>query len=146
MQKAYPGKAGTIPAGGGPNATREATPIDTTGETPIVNKYFFQGPEDVTAWHVYAVRWTPDAFVFLVDGHVAYRVTRPMIEHYGAWAFDTPKYLILNFALGGAYPFKTNGIETPYNGLPEETVQRIKAGEIAMYVDWVRVTRYVADQ
>ena len=112
-----------------------------SGETPIVNKFFFQPPEDVTSWHVYAVEWTTDELVFLVDDRVAYRATRPMIEHYGAWRFDTPKFLILNFALGGAYPFKTNGVETPYNGLPEATVERIKNNEIAMYVDWVRVTQ-----
>lgn len=111
-----------------------------SGETPLVNKYFFQDGADVTDWHVYAVEWTPRALVFYVDDHVAYRVTRPMVEHYGEWRFDNPKYLILNFALGGAYPFKTNGIKEPYNGLPAETVARIKNDEIAMYVDWVRVT------
>ena len=47
--------------------------------------------------------------------------------------------MILNFALGGAYPFKTNGIEKPYQGMPEATVEKIKRGEVAMLVDWVRV-------
>ncbi len=112
-----------------------------SGETPIVNKFFFPPTEDVTSWHVYAVEWSADELVFLVDDRVAYRATRPMIEHYGEWQFDTPKFLILNFALGGAYPFKTNGIEEPYNGLPAATVERIKNNEIAMYVDWVRVTQ-----
>lgn len=111
-----------------------------SGETPIVNKFYFPPPEDATGWHVYAVEWTSEEILFLVDEHVAYRVTRPMVEHYGEWRFDTPKYLILNFALGGAYPYKTNGIEEPYNGMPASTVEQIKAGEIAMYVDWVRVT------
>lgn len=111
-----------------------------SGETPIVNKFYFPPDEDATGWHVYAVEWTTDEILFLIDDRVAYRVSRPMIEHYGEWRFDTPKFLILNFALGGAYPFKTNGIEEPYNGLPASTVDRIKAGEIAMYVDWVRVT------
>lgn len=112
-----------------------------SGETPLVNKFFFPPPEDVTSWHVYAVEWSEDELVFLVDDRVAYRATRPMVEHYGEWRFDTPKFLILNFALGGAYPFKTNGIEEPYNGLPAATVERIKNNEIAMYVDWVRVTQ-----
>ncbi|NNF04527.1 MAG: glycoside hydrolase family 16 protein [Rhodothermales bacterium] len=111
-----------------------------SGETPIVNKFYFPPDEDATGWHVYAVEWTTDEILFLIDERVVYRVSRPMIEHYGEWRFDTPKFLILNFALGGAYPFKTNGIEEPYNGLPAPTVDRIKAGEIAMYVDWVRVT------
>jgi beta-glucosidase len=110
-----------------------------SGETPLVNKYFFEDGTDVTQWHVYAVEWSDSEIVFTVDDRTIYRVTRPMVEHYGKWVFDTPKFVILNFALGGAYPFKTSGIEEPYNGLPAETVERIKAGEITMEVDWVRV-------
>lgn len=110
-----------------------------SGETPLVNKYVFPEGQDATGWHVYAVEWTKDALVFEVDGRPTYRVTRPMVEHYGKWRFDTPKHLILNFALGGAYPFKTNGVEKPYNGLPQDTVDKIATGEVAMLVDWVRV-------
>lgn len=110
-----------------------------SGETPLVNKYHFAPDTDVTEWHTYAVEWTEDEILFEIDGRLTYRVTRPMVENYGPWNFDTPKYAILNFALGGAYPFKTNRIEQPYNGLPASTVERIKAGEVAMYVDWVRV-------
>jgi beta-glucanase (GH16 family) len=110
-----------------------------SGETPLVNKYYFEDSTDVTEWHTYAVEWTDQAMLFKVDDRTIYRATRPMVEHYGTWVFDSPKFVILNFALGGAYPFKTNGIKQPYNGLPAETVERIKAGEIMMEVDWVRV-------
>lgn len=110
-----------------------------SGETPLVDKQVFAPGTDVTQWHVYAVEWTRDAILFEVDGRLTYRVTRPMVEHYGKWAFDTPKYVILNFALGGAYPVKTNGIRAPYSGLPQETVARIQRGDVAMHVDWVRV-------
>lgn len=109
------------------------------GETPLVNKHFFPPETDVTQWHEYAVEWTPDQIRFLVDGKLTYRVTRKMVEHYGKWSFDTPKFVILNFAVGGAYPFKTNGIEAPYSGIPAGTVARIRQGDIAMLVDWVRV-------
>lgn len=112
-----------------------------SGETPIVNKYFFPEGEDVTDWHVYAVEWDADSIEFTIDDRLIYRATRPMVEHYGEWRFDTPKYLILNLALGGAYPFKTNGVETPYNGLPEPTVERIREDGIAIQIDWVRVTQ-----
>ena len=44
-------------------------------------------------------------------------------------------------ALGGAYPRKTNAVASPYNGLPAETVDAIKAGHARVLVDWVRVTR-----
>ena len=110
-----------------------------SGETPLVNKFFFPKGEDVTGWHVYSVEWKKDEILFQVDDRTLYRATRPMVEHYGVWVFDNPKYLILNFAMGGAYPFKTNGIESPYNGVPQSTVEKVKSSEVAMLVDWVRV-------
>ena len=110
-----------------------------SGETPLVNKYFFPDGVDVTSWHDYAVEWTDDTILFEVDGQLIYRVTRPMVEHYGAWRFDNPKHVILNFAMGGAYPIKTNGIDKPYNGVPQSTVDKAEKGELAMLVDWVRV-------
>jgi beta-glucanase (GH16 family) len=112
-----------------------------SGETPLVNKVYFPPPKDATAWHVYAVDWTPRGFVFKVDGAVVYRATRPMVEHYGRWAYDNPKYLILNLALGGAYPVKTNRVTKPYPGIPEATVDQIKANKVRVLVDWVRVTK-----
>ena len=84
-----------------------------SGETPLVNRYFFDDGTDVTDWHVYGVDWSPTQIIFTIDGRPTYRATRAMVEHYGRWAFDDPKFVLLNFALGGAYPFKTNGIETP---------------------------------
>ena len=110
-----------------------------SGETPIVNKFFFPEGVDVTQWHTYAVEWTDTQIDFLIDDHVLYRVTKPMVENYGDWRFDNEKYLILNFAMGGAYPFKTNRIEKPYPGIPAETVEAVKRGEVEMLVDWVRV-------
>ena len=110
-----------------------------SGETLLVDKQFFPDGTDVTQWHEYSVDWTTDQILFKVDGRLTYRATRAMVEHYGKWNFDNAKYVILNFALGGAYPFKTNGIEKPYQGMPEATVEKIKRGEVAMLVDWVRV-------
>lgn len=110
-----------------------------SGETPFVDRFYFPPGEDATGWHVYAAEWTRDAVEFSIDGRLTYRVTRPMVENYGRWAFDTPQHVILNFALGGAYPGKVNGIKQPYYGLPASTVERIKRGELAMEVDWVRV-------
>lgn len=110
-----------------------------SGETPLVNKYYFAPGTDVTDWHEYEVDWDRDRILFKVDGQLIYRVTRPMVENYGKWRFDTPKHIILNFAVGGVYPYKTNGISEPYKGLPETTVEQIKREDIAMQVDWVRV-------
>jgi beta-glucanase (GH16 family) len=113
-----------------------------SGDRGPVNRYYFRpGEPDVTAWHVYGVDWTPDLLTFTVDGNTAFTVPRATIEHNSRWAFDNPKYLILNFALGGAYPSKVNNIKAPYDGMPQATVDAIKHGEVAMYVDWVRVSR-----
>jgi beta-glucanase (GH16 family) len=113
-----------------------------SGDTPLFNRLYFPAGRDATAWHVYSVDWRPDGLELRVDDALAYRVTRPMVENYGRWAFDNPKYLILNLALGGGYPFKTNGVRSPYRGIPDSTVRLIKAGGGRMLVDWVRVTRH----
>lgn len=110
-----------------------------SGEGGLVNKLFFSTPDGATAWHVYSVEWRPDRLLFMVDGVPFYRITRPMTGFFGPWAFDNRKFLILNLALGGVYPFKTNGIAGPYYGLPESTVQLIKDGQVKMLVDWIKV-------
>lgn len=110
-----------------------------SGEDGLVNKLFFTDGAHATGWHTYRVDWSPDALVFKVDNVITFRVTRPIIEFFGPWAFDNEKFLILNFAIGGVYPFKTNGIEAPYYGLPQATVDKIKTDEVRMEIDWVRV-------
>ena len=65
-----------------------------------------------------------------------------MTDFFGPWVFDNDKFLILNFALGGVYPYKTNGIQEPYYGLPESTAQAIKTGQVRMMVDWVHVASH----
>lgn len=112
-----------------------------SGETPLVNKVYFDKKFDATQWHVYSVDWTKDDILFRVDGTLMYRATRPMVEHYGRWAFDNPKFLIVNLALGGAYPVKTNGVKQPYNGIPQSTVDLIKNKNAKYLIDWVKVTK-----
>lgn len=112
-----------------------------SGETPFVDRLYFPANNDVTQWHVYAVDWTPDSLVFKYDNTPMFRVTKPMAEHYGKWVFDNSKFMILNYALGGAYPVKVNGFKQPYFGLPASTVELIKTGQPRMLVDWVRITK-----
>ena len=45
-----------------------------SGETPLVNKYFFEDGVDVTGWHEYAVEWSGSLMLFKVDGRTIYRV------------------------------------------------------------------------
>jgi beta-glucanase (GH16 family) len=115
-----------------------------SGDTPLVKRATFPAGEDITGWHVYAVEWKPDEMIFRVDDREIYRVTKAMVAPYGRWAFDNPKFLILNLALGGGYPRAVNGAKSPYVGLPESTVQSIKRDSAAVLVDWVRVTQDAA--
>jgi beta-glucanase (GH16 family) len=111
-----------------------------SGNTPIVKRAPMKPSGDATAWHVYSVDWTPDALVFKVDDTEIYRATRAMVEKHGRWAFDNPKHLIVNLALGGDFPRAVNRADTPYRGLPESTVQLIQKDAVSITVDWVRVT------
>lgn len=111
-----------------------------SGANALSRRYNFPAGVKVSDWHIYGVEWSRTAIVFSVDGNEFYRVTRSEVERSGPWAFDSPKHIILNFALGGDYPFGVNGVTAPYRGLPQPTVDAIKAGQAEMLVDWVRVT------
>lgn len=115
--------------------------IGYSGDAGLVNRYYFPESNDVTNWHVYAVEWTPEKMIFTYDGTAVLRVTKPMTSFFGTWAFDNPKYLILNFAVGGVYPFKINGIRNPYYGLSATALDNIKSGKSRMLVDWVKVEK-----
>lgn len=111
------------------------------GNTPLVYRARFPKGTDASQWHVYSVNWTKNSLIFKVDGKATYTITRPMAEKYGKWAFDTPKFLILNFALGGGFPHSVNKVNKPYYGLSQASADRIKAGNAKYYVDWVLITR-----
>jgi beta-glucanase (GH16 family) len=111
------------------------------GNTPLAHRSFFPKGIDVTQWHIYSVNWTKDSLIFSIDGTITYTVTRDMVEKYGRWAYANPKFIILNFALGGGYPQGVNGIKAPYPGLPQSTVDKIKDGKADFLVDWVLVTK-----
>ncbi len=110
-----------------------------SGNTPLVQRTPFPKGTDATAWHVYSVDWAKDGLVFKVDTQTVYRVTRKMVEEHGKWAFDNPKFLLLNLALGGNYPFAVNKATAPYKGMTDTTVRAIKDGRGLVLVDSVRV-------
>lgn len=109
-----------------------------SGNTPFLKRQFFAKDSGVEQWHVYGVEWSKDSMVFSVDGKAFYSVTRQMVGKYGDWVFDSPKHLILNFAIGGGYPQAVNKVSAPYPGLPAKTVELLKANRCRMLVDWVR--------
>ncbi|MEV2251922.1 discoidin domain-containing protein [Streptomyces sp. NPDC050147] len=91
-------------------------------------------------WHTYAVEWTPTAMRFYVDDRLVQETTRNKLESTrGEWVFDHDQYVILNLALGGAYPAGWNKVTQPYWGLPQSSVDKIARGGVRAEVDWVRV-------
>jgi len=112
-----------------------------SGDAGLVDRLYFPAGNDVTQWHIYAVDWSADSMVFKYDGIPMLRVTKPMTQFFGEWAFHNPKYLILNYAVGGVYPYKINGIKEPYYGLSAAALDSIKNGKAKMLVDWVKVTK-----
>lgn len=111
------------------------------GNTPLVKRNVFPPGVDVSQWHVYTIDWTAEHIIFKLDGVATYTVTRAMVEHYGRWAFDNPKFIILNFAIGGIYPQAVNKIDQLYFGISQSTVKKIKAGDAKFVVDWVLITK-----
>jgi beta-glucanase (GH16 family) len=55
-----------------------------------------------TAFHVYAVEWTPDHLKFFVDD-LHYFTLKNDGTGVDSWPFDAPQFLILNLAIGGAW-------------------------------------------
>ncbi|MEU8505550.1 discoidin domain-containing protein [Streptomyces brevispora] len=92
------------------------------------------------AWHTYGVEWTAEGMTFTVDDQVVQRTSRQKLESTrGQWVFDHNQYVILNLALGGAYPAGWNKVTAPYWGLPQSSVDRIAQGGIKAEIDWVKV-------
>lgn len=109
------------------------------GDTPINGQQQFEG-SDPGDWHVYTADWTPEGITFLVDDKEIYKITKAEMEQNGwTWVYDDPQFMILNFALGGQFPNGVNGVTEPYFGLPQESVDKVKAGNARYLVDWVRV-------
>ncbi|MEI6945803.1 glycoside hydrolase family 16 protein [Paraflavisolibacter sp. H34] len=109
-------------------------------DSPFVQKLFFAPGQSIADWHTYSVDCTPERLVFRIDDRVQYELTRKMVERVGKWSFDEEKFLVLNLAVGGNYPYYTNKAETPYRGLPADTLALIREGRCAMLVDWVKVS------
>jgi beta-glucanase (GH16 family) len=80
-------------------------------------------------FHVYAVDWSPERVTWLLDD-VPYSSLTPA-DVPGPWPFTHPFYLLLNLAVGGAWP----GLATGEPALPA-----------ALDVDWVRVWEQGAAQ
>jgi beta-glucanase (GH16 family) len=75
-------------------------------------------------YHLFAVEWEPQAIRFYVDKQLYATRTPSEIPKDAKWVYDHPFFIILNLAVGGAWPGDPDGTTT----FPQ-----------AMLVDYVRV-------
>jgi beta-glucanase (GH16 family) len=95
-----------------------------SGDKGISQKFPLPTGESVTAFHVYAVEWTPDDIKFFFDDHLIAHRTPADLPPNTKWAYDHPFYILLNLAVGGNWP-----------GNPDDTTVFPQQ----MLVDYVRV-------
>ena len=96
-----------------------------SGDHGISAKYDLPAGEVVnTGFHVYAVEWSPNKIRFYFDDKLIAERTPADLPSGAKWVYDHPFFLILNLAVGGAWP-----------GYPDETTTFPQK----MLVDYVRV-------
>ncbi len=108
-----------------------------TVHTGAYNSFSGSGPRGGTvriadaesAFHVYAVEWTPEKIDFFIDDAKYFTFSK---NHSGSatWPFDQPFYIILNLAVGGGWVGEPDG-STPFPAI--------------MQVDYVRVYQNPGD-
>jgi beta-glucanase (GH16 family) len=79
-----------------------------------------------SGFHVYAVEWAPNDLKFYFDGDLIAERTPADLPRGATWVYEHPFFIILNVAVGGAWP-----------GNPDETTLFPQQ----MLVDYVRVYR-----
>jgi beta-glucanase (GH16 family) len=96
-----------------------------SGAKGISARYDLPAGEVVnTGFHVYAVEWSPNNIRFYFDDKLIAERTPADLPAGAKWVYDHPFFVILNLAVGGAWP-----------GYPDETT----AFPQRMLVDYVRV-------
>ena len=96
-----------------------------SGDHGISAKYDLPAGEVVnTGFHVYAVEWSPNKIRFYFDDKLIAERTPADLPAGAKWVYDHPFFVILNMAVGGAWP-----------GNPDETTTFPQK----MLVDYVRV-------
>ncbi|MGB8535859.1 MAG: glycoside hydrolase family 16 protein [Acidobacteriaceae bacterium] len=82
-------------------------------------------------FHLFAVEWEPETIRFYVDDDLFETQTADSVPGSKRWAFDHPFYILLNLAVGGAWPGNPDAA-TPFPA--------------TMLVDYVRVYALQANQ
>jgi beta-glucanase (GH16 family) len=96
-----------------------------SGNNPLTGAYTLPNNENVSDdFHVFAVEWEPGIVHFYMDEHLYETQTVDSIPSSKRWVFDHPFFILLNVAVGGAWP-----------GNPDSTTPF----PATMLVDYVRV-------
>ena len=101
----------------GPSSISHTADLTATAALPTGQNY----SDD---FHLYAVEWEPGTVRFYVDSNNYATFTRTQWPTGEQWVFDHPFFIILNLAVGGAWP-----------GSPDATTQFPQQ----MLIDYVRV-------
>ncbi len=81
-------------------------------------------PNFADAFHIYAVEWTTNEIKWFVDGYQYFSSNSGSIPAGTTWVYTRPQFIILNLAVGGAWPGNPDGTTV----FPQQ-----------MLVDYVRV-------
>lgn len=84
-----------------------------------------QVPDFNTAFHTYAIEWTPDIIDFYIDDENYFSFVNDQTGNFATWPFDKRFHLILNIAIGGDW----GGAQGIDPGLTEATME----------IDYIRV-------
>ena len=71
------------------------TPLSFGGTVNVGGQYIDSAS---TAYHIYAMEWTPTAITFSIDSTVHYTY-EPSVQDASTWPFDNPQYLLMNIAI-----------------------------------------------
>jgi beta-glucanase (GH16 family) len=76
-----------------------------SGARGISAKFPLPAGESVsTAFHLYAVEWAPGDIKFFFDDHLIAERTPADLPPGATWVYDHPFFILLNLAVGGAWP------------------------------------------
>ncbi len=75
-----------------------------SGANPLTSSYSVTGAKLSDDFHVYAVEWEPKVVRFYVDGNLYSTRTPADIPSGATWVYDHPFFLLMNVAVGGAWP------------------------------------------
>lgn len=96
-----------------------------SGDNPLTGAFQLPNQERFSdGFHLFAVEWEPEKIRFYVDNILYETQTIDNIPSHKRWVFDHPFYLLLNVAVGGAWP-----------GNPDATT----SFPANMLVDYIRV-------